>query len=247
MAAMPELSDEPYRLLLPALGVPAASADHGGLGWSSTALLVGQRTAVVVDTGGPGYRACWDGWLAAAGLARGDVGHVLLTHAHWDHIGASTWFPRATVCIGREELPWANGAADRDPHLHRGLVEELRRHPRLRLLEAGDVVAGLLVLPTPGHTPGHVSYVVSTDDGPLVVVGDAIKNRVELRAGAFAMTLDQARSEASWRRLRRLARQGYRLLLGHDGLFGADPTAPMAAPAARIRVAQPGVQVTVTT
>lgn len=212
-----------YRPAGPILGVPAMSATNGSLGWSSAALLVGDAGIVVVDTGGPGYRARWDERLAHSGLSRSDVTLVLLTHCHWDHIGALSWFPRAAVGVGRDEYRWAVEHAETDPYLEPALVRVIAERSEVRLLDHGDRIAGVEVVATPGHTPGHLSYAVDTTDGPLLVVGDAVKNGVELRTGRFAATGDPDLSAASLALIRRYAREkGHRLLLGHDGVYADD-------------------------
>ncbi|MCU1439969.1 MAG: metallo-beta-lactamase [Rhodoglobus sp.] len=211
-----------YRLALPAIGAPAMSSTHGSLGWSSAALLISDARVVIIDTGGPGYRAMWDVWLAADGLTRFDVSLVLATHSHWDHIGAVDWFPHARIGIGADELAWAQGAAPADPYLAPELVSALARSPRVDRLENTDEVEGIQVVPTPGHTPGHLSFAVDTDRGRILVVGDAVKNGDELSGGAFAMTMDAPASESSRQTIRAAALDdGMSLLLGHDGLYSS--------------------------
>jgi N-acyl homoserine lactone hydrolase len=211
-----------YRFVNPAAGVPDSSPTHGSLGWSSVALLLGQGNVIVVDTGGPGYRARWDAWLDAEGLTRHDVTTVLLTHCHWDHLGAAAWFPRATIGVGRAELAWAQANASTDPYLEPGLLATVRASQRLHLLEDGDEVDGVRAMATFGHTPGHLSYAVSTADSPVLVVGDAVKNGRELAGGPFDLTASPADSAASRDRIRGLAAEGHRLLLGHDSVYGPD-------------------------
>lgn len=213
----------PYRLTIPALGVPAMSATHGSLGWSSCALLIDDTRTVIVDTGGPGYRALWDGWLAAEGRTRFDVDRVFVTHTHWDHVGALPWFPRARITVSQADLAWALGAAGTDPFLEPAMISMLSTSSRVDRADPGDVVDGVRVIATPGHTPGHVSFATGTQHGALLVVGDAVKNGDELKGGPFAMTMDARASDRSRDVVRSAASvDGMSLLLGHDGLFGPD-------------------------
>ncbi|HXE43682.1 MAG TPA: MBL fold metallo-hydrolase [Conexibacter sp.] len=82
-----------------------------------------------------------------------------LTHAHFDHYGASH-----AICE-RLQIPLWCGDADaeaveRGKMVARGgrMVPGPRAHPVARRLREGDEVAGFTVLDTPGHSPGHVSY-----------------------------------------------------------------------------------------
>jgi glyoxylase-like metal-dependent hydrolase (beta-lactamase superfamily II) len=58
----------------------------------------------------------------------------------------------------------------------------LLRHPRLTLVEDGDEISpGVTALVTPGHTPGHASYVVTSSSGKrLVVFGDVFHSPAQL-------------------------------------------------------------------
>lgn len=181
--------------------------------------------------GSPGYRPQWDGWLAAAGRNRCDVTRVFLTHAHWDHLGATSWFTNASVYVAREEFEWASAQAADNPDLHPGLLHAIGDVSTLKFLDDGQAVAGVQAVSTPGHTPGHMSYLVSTLDGSLLVVGDAVKTVHELRSGDFAMTLDAKASEASLSRIRAISEAGTALMLGHDGLYAY--TATGVCPASR--------------
>ena len=213
-----------YLLAGSVLGMAVSSALHGGSGWCSAALLVSDRETVVIDPGSPGYRPQWDGWLAAAGRDRRDVTRVFLTHAHWDHLGATSWFTNASVHISREEFEWASVRAADDPYLHPGLLQAIGDESTLNFMDDGEAVADVQAVSTPGHTPGHLSYLVPTLDGSLLVVGDAVKTVHELRSGDFAMTLDAKASEKSLSRIRAMAEAGTELMLGHDGIYAYTAT-----------------------
>lgn len=82
-----------------------------------------------------------------------------LTHAHFDHYGASH-----AICE-QLQIPLWCGAADAEAVEHGKMVAKGGRmvpgphsHPVARRLREGDEVAGFAVLDTPGHSPGHVSY-----------------------------------------------------------------------------------------
>ncbi|HEY4006831.1 MAG TPA: MBL fold metallo-hydrolase [Pseudonocardia sp.] len=211
-------------------GYPGTTRWHGGLGWSSVLPLQdGQRTALI-DTGGPNLRPRLLAALRERSLAPDDVTGVLITHCHWDHVGNFNLFPAARITVGGQELAWARrqpaGVFDL-ADLH---VEHLGsgRWP-LTLADDGDeVLPGVTVLATPGHTPGHCAYRISTATGPVLFTGDAVKNRHELHTGEVALTLDEVASHASIERVRHelLADPAATLIPGHDVQTRLTPSGP---------------------
>jgi glyoxylase-like metal-dependent hydrolase (beta-lactamase superfamily II) len=117
----------------------------------------GSREAAVID---PGWEA--DAVLAAARSARLTITLILLTHGHFDHIGAVAEVKVATgasLAIHTREVDWlhANGGADL-------FGFKIRSVPQPdRLLEHGEKIeVGLLSFETryvPGHTAGHVAFI----------------------------------------------------------------------------------------
>jgi glyoxylase-like metal-dependent hydrolase (beta-lactamase superfamily II) len=216
------------------LGVPASSDSHGSLGWSSTLVLCTPDDVVILDTGGPGYRAMWDAWLGASNRSRDDVSTVYLTHSHWDHIGSAAWFPRATYVLGREEIDWARGAGRSNPYVEPFLLEGLLATGRVHDARGDEQIGQVRVIRSPGHTPGHLSYEVRSGAGdPVIFVGDAVKNRAELFGGEFAISEDVAASESTRDELRERWSAGASLVFGHDGWLFPDGT---------MRVARAGIQ-----
>jgi glyoxylase-like metal-dependent hydrolase (beta-lactamase superfamily II) len=136
--------------------------------------LVRAGEPVLVDAGTPRI-----GRKLVDELRRADVAPtlILLTHSHFDHAGGAAAVREATgaaVCAPAAERPLFTGAVR-----HRFLARAGARVANLggsfelpsvdRWLEPGEVVAGLEVVATPGHTPGHVSYRLGT----TIVGGDA--------------------------------------------------------------------------
>ena len=119
--------------------------------------------------------------LTAAGVTPEDVDYVLCTHLHGDHVGWNTrlengrWvptfpnarylFPAGDVAhFGSEPGPSYNESVL--PVIEAGQVEEVEGRHNL-----GEHVT---LIPTPGHTPGHVSVQISCGGAEGVITGDAI-------------------------------------------------------------------------
>ena len=96
-----------YEIDIVVQGYPGKAVCHGGLGWSTIALLRGHGRVALIDVGSFAYRPFLAGRLAKRGLKPGDVTDVILTHAHHDHAINWVLFSNAKVHIGGGELAWA--------------------------------------------------------------------------------------------------------------------------------------------
>ena len=128
------------------------------LGNVSAYVLARSGEAVVVDTGNPGSAPQIEAGLSAIGLAWNDVGHVVLTHLHPDHIGSI-----GDVLASADAATGYAGAAD---------IGAIPSPRPLTAVGDGDDVFGLRIIATPGHTAGHISVLDAV--GGLLVAGDAI-------------------------------------------------------------------------
>jgi glyoxylase-like metal-dependent hydrolase (beta-lactamase superfamily II) len=128
------------------------------LDFVSAYILYRGGEAALVDTGVEGSADAIDAVLAEAGLTWGEVGHVILTHKHPDHVGS--------VDAVMERAPGASlyaGEAD---------IPEIASTVALRSVGDGDRVFDLEVIASPGHTPGHIC-VLDVSAG-ILVAGDAM-------------------------------------------------------------------------
>lgn len=208
-----------YELDILVHGYPGKSVCHGGLGWSTIALLRGGGKIALIDVGTFSHRTNLISGLAARGLAPGDVTDVILTHSHHDHSINWVLFPRANIWIGGEELDWSVGEKWGETPVPELYVRELRDSNQLRRLKPGDtVLPGITAHLAPGHTPGHLIFVLDGRDRTVIFTGDAAKNRAELLTGSADMTYDPAITKASIEQMWVLWRQrpGTLLVPGHD-------------------------------
>lgn len=155
------------------------------------------ETLALVDTGGgndfmPTLGRLPDA-MEGAGISAADVTHVVFTHAHADHFWgvidpfteASRWPEARHIMRAKERDFWtARGTEDNVPDALKGMAIGIKR----RLAELGDrvsaapdsgeIMPGIAILATPGHTPGHMSVVVRSGTEELVIGGDALTHAV---------------------------------------------------------------------
>lgn len=127
--------------------------------------------------------------LAALGVRPEQVGYVVITHAHGDHIaGATTFrdgqrvvkFPNARHLIGHRD--WADnprhGGADTGHAANFAMVE---RAGLLELVDADrEVVPGVTMIPAPGESPGHCIVRVESRGERFYFVGDLFHHPCEV-------------------------------------------------------------------
>src|SRR5215470_10751460 len=108
-----------------------------------------------------------------------DVACVINTHLHFDHCGGNRLFPGVPIHVQAREL--ANARA-----LDGYTIREWVDFDGATYVEhegEAEVLPGIRLLPTPGHTAGHQVVVVETGDGPNVLGGDVAIWFGEFRSG----------------------------------------------------------------
>jgi glyoxylase-like metal-dependent hydrolase (beta-lactamase superfamily II) len=207
--------------------VPAFADEEGKLRFSIHALVVETPTlTILVDTcvGNDKERLPYRLWhqlqtnflgdLAAAGFDRMQVDVVLCTHLHVDHVGwntmlvEDTWvptFPNARYLLARDEFEhWANDDEEFQqtimgdsvlPVFDAGLVDLV--DTTHQVCEEVDLV------PTLGHTPGHVSVRIRSGGEQALITGDFVHHPCQMARLDWASSADsdKARAEATRRRV----------------------------------------------
>jgi glyoxylase-like metal-dependent hydrolase (beta-lactamase superfamily II) len=144
------------------------------------------------------------------------VTHVVNSHLHFDHCGGNALLPNATVVVQRRELDAAKGGGDVKGYV---TADFDTGQPR-RLIDGQHDLFGdgsVVLIPTYGHTPGHQSVRVQTDNGEFVLCGDACY----LKESLGTMTLpgiiaDPDGAIAAFHLFRDLQGKGATLMYGHD-------------------------------
>jgi len=142
-------------------------------------LVISETDVLLVDTGvGAGNdhverafsprRTLLAGELARHGVKAKDVDLVVNSHLHFDHCGNNRMFPDADIYVQQKELDIARTTAH--------TVNKWFDYDGARLIAvAGDleIGAGIELLSTPGHTPGHQSVLIRTDDEVVLIAAQA--------------------------------------------------------------------------
>jgi N-acyl homoserine lactone hydrolase len=120
--------------------------------------------------------------LAAAGTTIDDIRYVINCHLHFDHCGGNPGLAGRPIFTQRAELTLARTVEGYT-------LPELIDHTGARYEQldgAAEILPGVRILPTPGHTGGHQSVVVSTTDGTVIVAGQSYDHATAFTADALA-------------------------------------------------------------
>jgi len=210
---------EDYEIDVLIQGFPGRMVCHGGLGWSTVALIRGRGHVALVDVGSFSMRKGLIAQLAKRGLEPADVTDVILTHSHYDHSLNWILFRQARIIIGARELAWSMAEPWGETPVPELYVRELESWPSLHPVAAGqECMPGLRAHAAPGHTPGHLVFVLEGKERDAIFTGDAAKNRAELLSRKGEATYDAALSKSSIERIWQLwqKRTGSILIPGHD-------------------------------
>jgi glyoxylase-like metal-dependent hydrolase (beta-lactamase superfamily II) len=161
-------------------------------------LVVSEGKTILVDTGLGGrptqmplkIQPALPSVMTEAGVKPADVDVVLFTHLHFDHTGWNTVdeggrpvpvFPNARHVVQRREWEyWTRSEENRTAAQYANALAPLEAAGLVDFVEGEHAVTSeLLTVPTPGHTPGHVSFLLASDGERAYIAGDATHHPVQ--------------------------------------------------------------------
>lgn len=155
----------------------------------------------LIDTG---MSFCQKGIMKAAASIGKPIKRILLTHAHGDHVGSldglKQALPQAEVLISRRDAVLLTGSTELKPGepqtpIRGGIPKGITAIPG-RLLEDGDMIGSLQAISTPGHTPGHMSFIDQRSG--FLIAGDAWQTHAGLAVSGDTRWLFPFPAMATW-------------------------------------------------
>jgi N-acyl homoserine lactone hydrolase len=162
--------------------------------------------------------------LDAIGLATASVDLVVLSHLHYDHAGGAELFPKSELIAQKDEYAYAHYPASFFAPFYYRKNFDLPGY-RWRLLDGDtELLPGVTVLRSDGHTPGHQSLLVELPEtGPVLLTGDACYWQEHIDSERPpGVVWNPTLAMHSIKRLKTVARlTGARIFPGHDPAFWA--------------------------
>jgi len=160
--------------------------------------------------------------LAKAELKPDQIKFVGISHYHADHTGQVASFPKATLLIGAREWDAISAPKPAEGVNYKPFEGWIKGENKVEPETLDKDVFGdgsVIVLRTPGHTPGHQSLLVKLPQtGNVIITGDAAHFRENWDSnGVPAFNYDRAQTIASLERLKKLAETFHAtVIIQHD-------------------------------
>jgi glyoxylase-like metal-dependent hydrolase (beta-lactamase superfamily II) len=170
--------------------------------------------------------------LNALGVRPEDTDVLALTHLHFDHAGwafvnSVRTFPNARYALAAQEwVPHAAGPLDEGEVTPRHVISQLSSGSEdFETFDNGDeIVPGVRALITPGHTPGHTSYEITSQTGRrLIAFGDVFHSSTQVTHPDWMSIADSDRAGVTAARRRLLERLSESDTYGFGCHFGDQP------------------------
>jgi glyoxylase-like metal-dependent hydrolase (beta-lactamase superfamily II) len=184
---------------------------EGWLEWTSPYICLVVNTGknlILVDTGagnlGPDTGRLIQN-LNTAGISPYDIDTVILTHGHPDHIGGITdvegslVFQNARHVMWKDEWQfWMSGQAERvyEGEMKEVLVSTARKNlqpiqGQIDFIEyESEIVPGIRAISAPGHTPGHIALLISSQQENLLCLSDTVLHPLHLEHPEWCALVD---------------------------------------------------------
>ena len=179
------------------------------------------RQLVLVDTGADGLGPDTGKLLQnlrSQGIKPEDISTVILTHGHPDHLGGNTdsegklVFQNAQFIMWKSEWDFWNSEEEVlkiEEHSRSVLVGFARKNlppikSKLRLIDGEmEILPGIQAISTPGHTPGHITLMISSRDEKLLCLSDLALHPIHIEKPEWFAVVDfnPEQSQASRRRI----------------------------------------------
>jgi glyoxylase-like metal-dependent hydrolase (beta-lactamase superfamily II) len=147
--------------------------------------------------------------LAKLDIRPEQIKYVGISHYHADHTGQVASFPKSTVLIGAKEWEAITAPKPATGVNFKPFESWIKGESKVEALDLDKDVFGdgsVIVLRTPGHTPGHQALLVKLQSGAFILSGDAIHFRENYDAfGVPAFNYDRAQTVASMERIKKIA------------------------------------------
>ncbi len=160
--------------------------------------------------------------LAQLKVAPAQVKFVAISHYHGDHVGQVGTLPQATLLIGKGDWDALNDPKSAAASSAANFAPWIKNGGKVEPLAADKDVFGdgtVVVLNTPGHTPGHHSLLVRLKDaGNFLITGDVAHFQENLESsGVPTFNTDRAASLASMDRFKQIAKNlKATIIIQHD-------------------------------
>lgn len=147
--------------------------------------------------------------MAAAGFVPESFDTVLCTHLHVDHVGWNTklvggkWqptFPKASYLFGRTEYEyWRDNSTEPDKAaVFADSVKPVVDADRAKLIPSDHQLCDeISLIPTPGHSPGHMSLLIQSEGEQALLTGDAAHHPCQMAHLDWSSTVDADAKQAA--------------------------------------------------
>jgi N-acyl homoserine lactone hydrolase len=148
--------------------------------------------------------------MAKIDLKPDQIKYVGISHYHADHTGQISSFPKATLLIGAREWDAISSPKPPEGANYKPFESWIKGESKVEPQPVDKDVFGdgtVIMLRTPGHTPGHSSLLVKLAQmGPVIITGDAVHFRENWDSvGVPSFNYDRAQTVASVERLKKIA------------------------------------------